>query len=174
MNLAIDEIKIQAKKLLKAYKNNQPLTKRAQLFINKIPAELSEDLKLKHCLAYMAQQLGLEDWRHAQSILSGKTEINNDSALNMGTFFYNSACGAYINQWFANYDDAKQALNNNIETKWLLPYKNQFIVVNKEYLISLKVTDKNIASLSAIQNDLYQGYNTTIWDEFTYQVIKNR
>ncbi|MBL4763900.1 MAG: hypothetical protein JKX67_01250 [Colwellia sp.] len=141
MELALNEVKIQAKKLLKVLKVESDLQRIMPRTLNKLALTSLAELKLKHCLTIVSQQLGFDNWHHAQCVLSGRKKAS--APLNTGTFFYPKGSGAFINEWCANYPEAKSTLINKSKSKYLLPYKNQFIVVTKDY-ISLFKLDENL------------------------------
>lgn len=171
MELALNELKTQAKKLLKVIKEKNEFENKIKLQLKKIQITSPNEVKLKHCLILVAQQLGFENWHHAQLVLSGNATLTKN--LDMGTVFYNNRCAAFINLWFSDYNQAKQALISNFEISYLLPYKKQFIVVKKEYLLALNINENSHCLFANIHHDLYQGYNTPSWDELNYQVIRN-
>ena len=85
MEYALQEVKTQARKLLKAFKSEPNLVKGMQIPIKKIAASSLEELKLKHCLGLVAMELGFRDWHEAQQLLSGaKPSL---VTINMGSFF---------------------------------------------------------------------------------------
>jgi hypothetical protein len=92
----------------------------------------------------------------------------------MGTFFNNHACNTFVNLWFSDYEEAKLALSMQENKSWLLPYKKQFIVVKKEYLLSLNISSNVEKLTTEINHDLYQGYGSPLWDKFACEVIRNR
>ena len=71
MELALNEVKTQAKKLLKALKIDSNLKLSMEIPLKKVGLSLPAEIKLKHCLAIISQQLGFDNWHHAQDILSG-------------------------------------------------------------------------------------------------------
>ncbi len=172
MNIALNEVKTQAKRLLKSLNGKQPISVKLTLQMKRLGLTLAGEIKLKHCLVMVSQQLGFENWHHAQLILSGNEQPH--SQTDMGSFFYNNACGVFLNLWFATIEEAQQALSSNPKNRWLLPYKKQFIVVERNYLIALNLSADTLSLCSAIQHDLYQGYNTEIWDSIAYEVIRHR
>lgn len=172
MELALNEVKIQAKKLLKALKVDSDIQRAMQRPLNKLALTSLDELKLKHCLTIVSQQLGFENWHHTQCVLSGRNK--SSEPLNMGTFFYPKGSGAFINEWFANYSEAKSTLTNKAKSKYLLPYKNQFIVVTKNYISLFKFDEKLMLLWAEIKHDLVESYNSLAWDKLACDVIKNR
>jgi hypothetical protein len=170
MELALNEVKLQAKKLLKQVKNDIVLPKKIQRYLVKQVPESSTELKLKHCLNVVSQHFGFINWHHCQNLLSGNSDFND--LQNVGTMFYNDNCGVYINQWFSTYDEAKNVLSKQVKTHYLLPYKTQFVIVTKEYLTSLGVDEQHMYLLQKIAHDLYHSYNSNEWDILTCQVLK--
>lgn len=171
MELALNEVKTQAKKLLKAIKTNSD-TEHQRLILKKVHLSSPEELKLKHCLTIVAQQLGFDNWHHGQYILSGYKKA--DEHIAMGSFFYPKACGGFINEWFADYQQAELTLTEHTDTKWLLPYKQQFIVVKEDYIAMFKLDEKLLSLWTEINHNMVASYNSLAWDTLTCAIIKNR
>lgn len=172
MELAIKEIKTQAKKLLKALRADVNLIKTMQLPLKKIAVSSLSELKLKHCLSLVAIELGFKDWHEAQQVLSGTKP--SSATKNMGSYFYPKGCGGFINEWFADYSLAEQTLLKSSTSKWLLPYKNQFIVVEHDYIAVFKL-DKQLMSLwKEVKHDMVASYASLAWDKIACAVIRNR
>jgi len=172
MEYALQEVKTQAKKLLKAFKSDPSLVKGMQIPLKKIAVSSLEELKLKHCLSLVAMELGFRDWHEAQQLLSGsKLQL---MTINMGSFFYPKGCGVFINEWFADYSQAKSTLVNSTTSKWLLPCGNQFIVVEQEYIAVFKLDKALMSSWTEIEHDMVASYNSLTWDKITCAVIRNR
>jgi len=172
MELAVNEVKTQAKKLLKALRQDSELLLTMKLSLKKLSLSSLDDLKLKHCLTIVSQQLGFDNWHHAQNTLSGNVKAG--TALSMGTFLYPKGCGGFINEWFVDYEQAKNTLVNTEKVKWLLPYKNQFIVVEKEFIYLFHIDNKLKILWSEIDHDMAEGYNSLPWDRLVREIIKNR
>ena len=172
MKYALQEVKTQAKKLLKAFQSDPSLVRGMQIPLKKIAVSSLEELKLKHCLSLVAIELGFKDWHEAQQLLSGSKP--QSMTINMGSFFYPKGCGGFINEWFADYSQAKNTLVNSATSKWLLPYKNQFIVVEKEYIEVFKLDKSLLSSWAEIEHDMAASYNSLAWDKITCAVIRNR
>lgn len=129
-------------------------------------------MKLKHCLTLISQQLGFDNWHHAQAVLSGdKTALET---LGMGSFLYPDSAGVFINEWFVDHQQARSQLIKNTRKKWLLPYKKQFIVVEKEFIDTLNIDEKYQHLWAEINNDMVESYLSVAWDNLVCQVIKNR
>ncbi len=172
MELALNEVKTQAKKLLKALRLDSELLLTMKLSLKRLSLSSLDDLRLKHCLTIVSQQLGFDNWHHAQNTLSGN--VKTGTPLNMGTFLYPKGCGGFINEWFADYEQAKNILVNEANNKWLLPYKNQFIVVEKEFISLFNIDNKLMMLWSEIDHDMAEGYNSLAWDRLAREIIKNR
>lgn len=172
MEYALQEVKTQAKKLLKALKSEPDLVRVMQIPLKKINIASPELLKLKHCLVLVSMELGFKDWHEAQLLLSGSNK--QLIATNMGSFFYPKGCGGFINEWFADYTQARKILVNSATSKWLLPYKNQFIVVEQEYIAVFKLDEALLSSWAKIEHDMVASYNSLAWDKITCAVIRNR
>jgi len=172
MELALNEVKTQAKKLLKAIRLNSDLKLTLARPLKKLALTSLEELKLKHCLTLVAHQLGFDNWHHAQDVLSGsRTPVDT---LDMGTLFYPKGADGFINEWFADYQQAKDTQINQDKLKWLLPYKKQFIVVKQEYILAFKFDKKLMLLWADIDHDMVDGYKSVAWDKLTCAIIKNR
>ena len=58
-------------------------------------ATIASQIKLRQCLAVVAQELGFNGWPHAVHVLSG--EHTGDA----GTLLYPGRCGGHLNIWCA-------------------------------------------------------------------------
>lgn len=172
MELALNEVKTQAKKLLKAIRMDSGLLLTVEPQVKKLALPLPAEIKLKHCLAIVSQQLGFDNWHHAQEVLSGSKK--NIAALDMGTLFYPKGADSFINEWFVNYQKAKNSLPEKTGEKWLLPYKNQFIVVRKDYILTFRLDKKLMPLWADIEHNMVDSYNSVAWDKLTCRIIKNR
>ena len=172
MELALNEVKTQAKKLLKALRMDSNLLLTMEKPLKKVALPLADEVKLKHCLAMVSQQLGFDNWHHAQDVLSGN-KINAEGLV-MGSFFYPKWADGYINEWFSDYQQAEKVLLDNPTEKWLLPYKNQYIVVSKDYVSAFKLDKKSQLLWTEINHDMVAGYNSLAWDKLACEIIKNR
>lgn len=168
MELALNEIKIQAKKRLKLLKSD------TDSFINeKILKQIGvidqDDVQLKHALTIVSRQLGFSTWQQASSVLSGARPTNpiND----MGTLFYPKTCHGLTNEWFADYASAKAVLLAD-NHKWLFPYKRQFIVGDANYLAAFRFKPEISALFDDINHDMTASYNTPIWDKIVCAIIR--
>ena len=172
MELTLNELKTQAKILLKSLRVNDFLATKMQKSLDKIAIYTLDDLQLKHCLTLVSHQLGFTNWHHAQTILSAYKKTVEP--INMGTFFYPSNCHGFTNKWFADYNLAQQALINTGNKKWLLPYKNQFIVVEEGYISELKVDPQLTLLWKTVSHDMMASYPSTAWDELACVIIRNK
>lgn len=172
MELALNEVKTQAKKLLKAIKMDNSLLPTMKLPLKKLGLPISAEIQLKHCLTIIAHQLGFENWHHAHDVLCGSKK--NVQALDMGTFFYPSGADAFINEWFVNYQQAKNVLSDKTGGKWLLPYKNQFIVVKKDYISTFGLDERLMLLWADINHNMVDSYKSVGWDKLACEIIKNR
>jgi hypothetical protein len=143
-----------------------------KLPLKKLGIPVCTEIKLKHCLTIISHQLGFDNWHHAQAVLSGSDKNVQD--LDMGTFFYPSGADAFINEWFVNYQQAKNLLSDKSKEKWLLPYKKQFIVVKKDYISAFNVNKSLMPLWSDINHNMVDSYKSTMWDKIACEIIKNR
>jgi len=167
MEQALNEVKIQAKKILKGYKNKVPEQIVRLDKWHKTLNSIKSGVQLKHCQVVIAKELGFRDWQHLHKVLSG--EAVNNSDVNFGSLFYNKACVSFVNQWFTTYGEAKVALD--IE-HYLLPFKRQFLVVGANYITMLGVTNGH--KMLQVKHDLYASYPSNEWDELVLQTLKHR
>jgi hypothetical protein len=172
MELALNEVKIQAKKLLKIIKVDNNLLSTIKVPLKKLGLSFSDEIQLKHSLTIVSQQLGFDNWHHAQDVLSGSKEPVE--VLNMGTFFYPKGADGFINEWFANYQQAENTLSAQTGKKWLLPYKNQFIVVKKDYISTFGLDEKLMLLWADINHNMIDSYKSVEWDKLACEIIKNR
>ena len=119
----IDELKVQAKKLIKQSNAAQILAK-----ITK------SEPQLKHAQLYIARKWGFGDWNHARAILS--CEQDNIGNIDSGSFWHSPRCDVLLNKWCKTYTEAREI---QAQHEFVLPFKNQFIVVKEEYLTALKI-----------------------------------
>lgn len=124
-SFSVDECKVKASILLKSlYSDNivssRQAAKRFQIlpeFKSFSPEEITRaDIKRKHALIVIAIEKGFKSWADLKCQLP-------------------FIRGGFLNQWFANYTDAKsyQQLNNG----FLLPFKNQFFICDADYINNL-------------------------------------
>lgn len=172
MIFALNEVKIQAKLLQKALQTNPQL----QLGMKKPLAKLGianiEQFKFKHSLTLIAQQLGFLSWHQAHEFLSG--EINNNQLINAGAMFYPKRGDVFLNEWFANYDQAKVCLSDGKKTKWLFPFKQQYVVVEQSFVQALNLDESAQVLWSEVQHNMVASYGTNAWDSLACNIIKNR
>lgn len=180
MDKALKELKIRAKKLLKAYQQDSLVLQPFDNILRKQKWSTRQELKLKDCQNLLAIKCGFKGWQEAQQTLTGKAStgknLSQDNAVDFSGFLHSSSCDVLLNHWFANYQEAKQMLATNPD-KVLLPYKRQFVVVGSEYLhlIGLSQTTNatpDIANLlGSIKRDLLKSYGSDEWDELAKQVV---
>jgi hypothetical protein len=92
----------------------------------------------------------------------------------MGSFFYPNGCSGFINEWFADYQLAKNTVDNSLHSKWLLPYKNQYIVVGYDYITAFNLAPKLKILWDELRHNMVTGYNSPAWDTLACAIIKNR
>jgi len=165
MNRSIEELKIRAKKLQQAGERFDP---RAFDFLN-IKPDPRQKIQRKTCLNTLARKIGFTDWSHARHVLSASAVLGQD----MGKFWYENACSAHLNNWFANYEEAKRHLTDHPDL-YLLPYKNQFIVADINVISVLGLTEECAGYWRSIGNNLVDGYGTDGWHALVWQRISCR
>jgi hypothetical protein len=98
----------------------------------------------KHCLSVIARELGFDGWQHAVSVLEGR------EGANFGTLLHAPSCAGHWNIWSASYDEAEAIRREH--GGYLLPYKHQFMIVDRHYIESLGL-DHDDASWEAMGRD---------------------
>ena len=164
---ALTEVKILAKKHLKACQAGDAvaLDKFAPL-MNKQGLTL-QDIQLKHCQSLLARELGFTDFNHCQRVLSGQAQIGED----LGTLFHSRRCDSLLNHWFSGFDEAQAFLQQSPQMV-LLPYKKQFFVVNgADYLDALGLKLSDPASIDCI----WGGSETVVaYEAFALSLIRHK
>lgn len=124
----ITYLKSEARKLHKSAMAGDKLAVRR--IRGKSPAvALGADIQRKHALAAIAREIGFENWKQAGDCFEGR------EGASWAEFLYPQRCHIHWNIWFATYEEAK-AIHANHEG-FLLPYKNQFMIVDADYILSL-------------------------------------
>lgn len=122
---SVEECKIQASVLLKSFRSSDmqkvlSVAKRLQRLpeFKYLSCEeiIKIDIKRKQALTVIAIEKGFKSW----------------SELKCQLPFIR---GGFLNQWFKNYDDAKNYLQSN--GGFLLPFQNQFFVCDGDYINNL-------------------------------------
>jgi len=127
----IEELKIQAKKHHKAQSSNPD----AALCTDK-------PLRLKDSQSVIARKYGFRHWDHAREVLQGSF------CRDYGTFWYHPKCTGLLNLWCASYKEANS--QQKAQGGFILPYKNQYLVVERHYLelLGLDSRDKHWAAIN--------------------------
>jgi hypothetical protein len=118
--------------------------------------------KRRHCLKVIANEIGFAGWPHAVQIIEGT------NTTDYGTFFYPKGCGAHSNIWCATYEEAR-----NIRAKhggFLLAYKNQFLVVDDDYIREMGLNPEN-PELDAFGRDWVEPGNPALRDRLYTKVV---
>ncbi len=87
------------------------------------------EIKRRHCLNAVAYELGFNNWIHARDVIGGS------STRDFGDMLYPGRCGAHFNIWSADYKEACRIREEN--DGHLLGYRNQFIIVDQNYIETL-------------------------------------
>ena len=173
MNKALDELKIQAKILLKSAKDNQTsATLRLKNQYKSYQQESALQPKLKHCQQVVAYESGFTDWQHAHHILSGH-EQSHDKQINMGKFWRNNKCNALLNHWFGGYQEA-DSFHKEKPNTYLFPYQHQFIVATQDYVNALGLQELDPALWHDVQNNLVVSYTSEAWDRIALARLRNK
>jgi hypothetical protein len=104
-------------------------------------------IQRKHCLAVVARELGFASFEHAQRVLEGDA-----AEADFGTLLYGEASGAYLNHWFATYDEARaqqEATSGTGPRQYLLAYKRHCFLAERGFVEALGL-DADDADWAAI------------------------
>lgn len=91
-------------------------------------ATLQTVIRRKHCLTVSACQAGFTSWPHAVAALSGEAD-------DFGTLLYPGTCYGHWNIWSADYAEAQSI--RAAHGGYLLAYRKQFLIVDRDYIDSL-------------------------------------
>jgi len=102
-----------------------------------------DKIKLKHALQIIAMENKQSSWADFKHFLENQASVksssvnNVNSANNVGMYnkLYPRRCGGFANEWYADYQVAKQHLEE--VGGYLLPYKNHFFICKSEYIKTL-------------------------------------
>ena len=101
----------------------------------------------KHCLTAVARELGFGSWEHASRVLEGAT-----SEPDYGALLYPEGASAFLNRWFATYEEARSALGLP-KGSYLLAYKRNAFLAEREYVATTLALDPDDADWRAIDFD---------------------
>jgi hypothetical protein len=116
-------------------------------------------------LAKLAEELGFEGWSHLVAVLKGH------ETARFGSLFYAPACGAHFNIWSAAYDEAKQIRDEH--GGWLLPYKHQFIIVDRYFIETLGL-DPDAADWAEMGRDWVAAKSPSARQRLCERVVRAR
>jgi len=155
---ALAELKTRARLRLRALKQGEASSvdrTRSTLAAQRWPWPQAWQLRL--CLNVAAAEAGFSHWEHARTVLGGQARPGDD----MGTFWHAPGCNHLLNEWFAGYAQARQALGGDA-SRYLLPYRHQFVVADDPYLRELGLAPSPLL-WAALAGDLVAGYGTRAW-----------
>ena len=150
---AIREVKIRAELLHKGVSAGAP---RAIARLRALPelrrateaelAAFATSIQRKHCLAAVARELGFQGWEHASRVLSGE-----ESEPDYGELLCPKNAGAFLNDWFATYEDARAV---HVERGgYLLAFKRQAFIAGRDYIATTLAIDPDDRDWQAIGFD---------------------
>lgn len=114
-------------------------------------------LRLRHCLNQAAREVGFSHWDHARHVLGGQAVRGEDQ----GRFWHAPRCSNLLNQWFADYGQARVALAA-AGLGFLLPYRRQFVLVQGDFITELGL-DPADGAWAGAQHDLVGAYGSAAW-----------
>ncbi len=136
-SFSLSECKIQASILLKELRYNHDSSyykelKQLLIFNNLDNDAICKKVQLKHSLQIIASRYGFVSWENIKAYF----EQTSKTMFNMTSSF--------LNQWFANYKEAKTYLINHPD-HFLLPYKKHFVVCGIHFIeyLEFDITDNN-------------------------------
>ncbi|WP_025897773.1 hypothetical protein [Sneathiella glossodoripedis] len=122
-----------------------------------------QEFRLKHSLHLVAYESGFADWPMALRYLQGRSNNPADA----GSFWYSTACMTILNHWFADYEEASAFLEDNA-MHFLVPYKRQFVVVDRNYMLLIGCNGCETAGRGV---NLVTDYGSPLWQQFAAQRI---
>ncbi|WP_100642501.1 hypothetical protein [Alteromonas facilis] len=164
MGLALSELKIRAKKLLKRSASEDVISPQFAKIIKRQNWDMTRTLRLKDCQNLLAIQCGFSNWQSAHKTLSG------EDVRSAGSFLHSVSCDALLNHWFASYDEAANVLQKD-SAQYLVPYKHQFVVARFEYLKALGMANDDKSDLAQIAHNFVTGYGSAAWDRLAMRVV---
>jgi hypothetical protein len=109
-------------------------------------AAFAVQVQRKHCLAAVARELGFQGWEHASRVLSGE-----ESEPDYGELLCPKNAGAFLNDWFATYEDARAV---HVERGgYLLAFKRQAFIAGRDYIATTLAIDPDDRDWQAIGFD---------------------
>lgn len=149
MSAAVDELKVRARLRLNALRDT------------------GRDVRLRDCLHDAARHAGFMHWEQARRVLAGEAAPGDD----MGTFWWAPACAAYLSEWHADLQAARQGLSAGSGERFLVPYRRQFAVVPQGYLRDIGL-DPAAPEWTALGRDLVAGYGGAPWRQLCMQRLR--
>ncbi|MFD2366841.1 hypothetical protein [Pseudoduganella sp. GCM10020061] len=162
-----NEIKVRARLLLNALRRQEAgaIELARSVSASRRWAEPAE-WTLTHCMNIASARAGFQHWDHARRVLGGVAPDGDDA----GTLWYDNACEALTNQWFAHYAEAR-AIHDASSSLYLLPYRRQFIVVDRHF-IELLGLDASDPAWTEAGRDLVSGYGSPAWRELAMRRLR--
>lgn len=165
--LPATELKVQARLLVNALRRNDP---EALVLAASVAQSrrwpTPDSWTLTHCMNIVSAQAGFDHWDHARRVLGGESVPGDD----LGTLWYEHACGALTNQWFARYEEARAILAGD-PSLYLLPYRRQYVLVDL-YFIELLGLDAAARPWTEAGRDLVGAYASPAWNALALQRLR--
>jgi len=131
------------------------------------------DLQLKHAFNVIAVENGYESWTELKSALDNAAETSPLAEIKEQ--FYPKGFTTYWNIWFAKYSQAKKVLNDTKNASqgkgFLLPYKNQFFIVEEHFVDSIGLPH-SLPEWNEIGNDWIHPKNVKAWLKLNEMYVK--
>ena len=165
--LPATEIKVRARLLVNALRRHDPeaIALASSVASSRRWSE-PDTWTLTHCMNIVSARAGFAHWDHARHVLGGDAVAGDD----VGTLWYDHACGALTNQWFANYDEARSILEGD-PSLYLLPYRRQYVLADRHF-IELLGLDPSIRPWVEMGRDLVGGYAGPAWNALALQRLR--
>jgi hypothetical protein len=99
-------------------------------------ADMARAARRKHCLAIVAGECGFSSWSHACRVLDGDP-LERD----FGTLLYNDGASAFLNAWFAVYEEARVVFDEETRRDghrpYLLAFRRHLFVTTSDFVGTL-------------------------------------
>ena len=110
-----------------------------------------------------AKKVGFSDFRQARRVLTGQAVSGED----FGTFWHTRPAGGFLNEWHADYQQARDSWAQQ-PTKYLLPYRTQFVIVGADFMQHLGIETSQLSDA----RDLVAEVGGESWDALCYQRLR--
>ncbi len=161
----LEECKIQASILLKSLDSTDiKIAEKSARRFQRLPEFSTYSIAEMFVLKKEKKQI---KHKHALEVIARENKFNSWADLKVQINFI---INGYLNAWFAHYAEAKSHLQSN--GGYLLPYKNQFFICNKDYINQLGF-DADDPDWKSIGYDWVKPLNITAWRSLWHRGFHN-